>query len=234
MFISLFSHATLAFDLSRIAYGNTVNDVRLSIDKNTMSQLSGRSVMGSGTVISKSHFLEPFHKIMINVMADVKVLSGDKYHFSIRGDDNIIKLISTRIVNEQLQIRSMKNYSTQSSITIIITMPVLKEIKQSGMGNIVLDNVTKDYLGIMILGSGNVYAKGKVDIFNAFVEGAGNLHLQQLKTHSAYITIEGMGSAFVDVSDYLNAQIKGMGSIYYSGEPSVDRKVQGMGRIVQQ
>ena len=231
LFLCFVFNSVFAFDFSNFGSGNTVNEGSIFIDNNKVSGSSQSGIKGSGIITSRQYSLNPFTKIILNIVADVKVVASNKFRFKIHGDDNVIELITSTVNNKQLQIQSTKNYSTQNPISIVIEMPMLQEINQLGAGNIKLDNVTKETLNIILSGSGIVSARGNADKLTASITGSGSLHLQQLKTRNASITIEGVGSVFVNVAKHLNAKINGMGDIIYSGKPSVTRRIQGLGRI---
>jgi len=229
--ISLIPFTVYAFDFSNFGYGNTVNEGSISIDNNVVSGTSHGGIRGSGIVSSEQRSVAQFNAIKSSITADIKIVFSNKYQLQISGDDNIIKLISSTVSNNQLRVTATKNFSTQNPISIIIKMPVLKKIQQSGAGNLIIDNVTKESLILLFSGSGHVSAIGDVKKLNVILSGTGSLNLERLKAETASVAIEGMGNAHVSVSKQLDARIKGMGDIIYSGQASVRKSIQGMGRI---
>lgn len=224
------------FSLSCFAFnwGNTVNEGSIIIDNNVISgSSSSTGIRGSGKQITQQRTLEAFNKLAIDIVADVRVTLGTKYHLSIKADDNIIEIISTDVADKQLIISSRKNYSARKPAIINIEVPMLKEVKQLGMGNIILDNISKETLTIIIAGSGSVSAKGTVGSLRAETSGTGSLNLQQLIAKRVSIKITGMGDAKIHALDALDVVIDGMGNVLYSGNPkNINKSITGMGDII--
>ena len=230
VFIFLLSgSSSLAFN-----WGNTVNEGSIIIDNSVISgSSSSGGIRGTGNLITEQRKLGVFNKLSINIVADVSITSGKRYHLSIEGDDNIVKIISSDINNQQLTISSRKSYSAQQPLKINIKVPFLKEIKQSGTGTMFFDNISKNSLGIIMSGSGIVTGKGQVGALNAHISGSGTLNLQQLAAHKVTIKIAGVGDVNVQALDKLDVAIQGIGNIFYSGNPKiVNKSITGMGRVL--
>jgi hypothetical protein len=215
------------------SYGGNANVGSIVIDGNVVSGPSYGGIQDSGKMSSDKRDLKAFKKIRIELVADVQIKAGKNHNITIQADENIIKNISSSIKNGQLQVLAKKNFSTSSPIRLTIEMKDLDEIQHYGTGNISIDNVTNDKLGIFLAGTGDVYARGRADEMKARVDGSGNLNLQKLKVKDAYIHIEGMGNSFLDASNSINAKINGMGDIIYTGNPTIKRTGMGMGMVTR-
>ncbi len=216
-------------------WGNTVNEGSIIIDNSVVSGSSSSSsggIRGSGNLITEQRKLGVFTKLAISVVADVRIISGKRYHMSIEGDDNIVKIISNDIINKQLTITSRKSYSAQQPLKINIEVPFLTGIKQSGTGSIFFDNISRDSLAIKMSGSGTMSGKGQVGTLNARISGSGTLNVQQLAAHKVIIKVSGVGEANVQALDKLDVAVQGMGNITYSGNPkSVNKSITGLGKV---
>ena len=78
-------------------------------------------------------------------------------------------------------------------------------------------------------GIGNVELAGQVARATITISGAGNVNAADLKCQTVDITIPGLGSATVWVTDQLNGDIKGGGSVSYYGDPKTNTKTSGLG-----
>ncbi|MCE7698566.1 MAG: DUF2807 domain-containing protein [Methanobacterium paludis] len=67
----------------------------------------------------------------------------------------------------------------------------------------------------------------------ATVNGGGEINARDLQSQTATVTINGRGSAIVDVVKTLKAIVNGGGSISYLGNPQVTQQINGMGTVTK-
>jgi hypothetical protein len=63
------------------------------------------------------------------------------------------------------------------------------------------------------------------------MSGAGNVEAGELESQTAVITMSGLGSATVWVTEALDATLSAAGNLSYYGSPSVSENVSGIGKI---
>lgn len=105
------------------------------------------------------------------------------------------------------------------------------EIRQDGTGSITLRRLSLKELVIDQSGLGNVTLDGQVDRQDVTISGTGSYHAGSLSSCSARVSLSGLGSARVAVSEDLDARLSGTGSIEYMGNPCVNQHVSGLGSV---
>lgn len=224
-----------AMDCFAFNWGNSSNEGSIIIDDSVIigNTSSGAGVIGSGHLITEQRELKLFDKLAINVVANVKVKPGKRLLLTIKGDDNIVKIISSKVVNKRLIISSLKSYSTRKPLQISIEVPFLKEVTQAGTGSIFLENITKDVMKILISGNGSISAIGSTNQLDAEIDGSGTLNLQKLIAKNVNVRIDGVGEANLHVKNRLDINIQGVGNVNYSGNPKiVNKSIMGVGNII--
>jgi hypothetical protein len=86
-------------------------------------------------------------------------------------------------------------------------------------------------LSLKINGNSQAILKGTADTQSVSIAGAGTYSGKNLKTKQSTIDIQGVGTAYVNASDTLNATIAGYGHIHYVGAPKVYQKITGAGQV---
>jgi hypothetical protein len=72
---------------------------------------------------------------------------------------------------------------------------------------------------------------GSADVLDLTLSGVGSFKGEEFKTKQATVRNSGVGSAVVNVSDQLDADLSGVGSVEYIGSPHVRKSGRGLGSI---
>ncbi len=182
--------------------------------------------------VSRTRKLSPFKRIRSDIVADISIVAAKRYVITIKAAENIIDKISTDIVNNELLIDSKENFFTKKPISLLIEVPLVKAINQSGVGSIDFNNVTQDELMLIIDGQGDISGRGKVSTLDAKIDGVGNLKLKNLQTNNAHVEISGTGNAELHVNNILVVIIDGVGDVIYTGQPKkINKIINGIGTV---
>ena len=192
------------------------------------------SIKGSGKIVSEDRELTNFSSIKLLGSIDVNINYSDNYDCTVRGDDNLISIIKTEVVNNHLQISTTKSYSTTDGLVVNVNAQEYDEVFISGSGDINIIDFNNETLSLNINGSGDITANGEVNTLFAKISGSGDIISTELKSKSVTITINGSGDAKIWASDSISAKINGSGDIEYYGNPTnVESKINGSGDIVK-
>lgn len=221
----------------------------------TSCQKYGRSIKGSGPIVSQEFSLPVISAISLSIDANVYLTHGDSQTVMIQGQQNIINNIEKYVTADGYwnigYYNSVKNHA---GVSIYITSPNIDYATISGSGNIQATNSFSDttdvYLNISgsgnitmntnahliqsgISGSGRIEVSGTAYEHRIDISGSGNVQSYGLETKNTYVKISGSGSSQVWVTEYLNVNISGSGSVYYLGSPDIDVNISGSGGIHQ-
>jgi hypothetical protein len=214
---------------------------------------SGAMVSGSGNVVDDTRALSGFSVLVLRAPVDVTLKAGDTERVTLRGDDNILPLIETKIVGGRLEIstRRKASFSMQRSIKATVEFkridairiagsgdvradtiktPVL-EIEIRGAGDVKIDQVEADALAVSVAGSGDVAAKGRAAKIGVVVDGSGDVDVAGVEAKQAAVRIHGSGDVKVHATDVLEAESVGSGDVRYRGSPQVRKTVRGSGAV---
>ncbi len=195
---------------------------------------SGNLVQGSGRLATENRELGEFDELYLHISADVTVTAGEKGQCEITADDNILPLILTERSGNRLRISARDSYSSTQKTMLALRTPLLTKVEMNGSGDVAITDVTRDRLILVIRGSGDITATGKVTELRAAINGSGDVRAAALEAKAADIRVSGSGDADVHVAEQLTAEVHGSGRITYSGSPSrVHASVTGSGDIVR-
>jgi hypothetical protein len=136
-------------------------------------------------------------------------------------------------------------------MTVLITMPDLVSVKQSGSGSIVTDYFEPAKADFFVSGSGSILTAinaGEIDAGvsgtgwimvegNAgqsflTISGSGNINTSDLLVERCNANISGSGTMQVNASEIIYARISGSGNLYFHGNPKVEANISGSGKVI--
>jgi hypothetical protein len=208
-----------------------------------------------GPVVERSRDVTGTTGVVLAAIGKLEIRQGGTTSLLIRAPQKLHQYIRTDVVGGTLVIQIVDgvSFNLDRGIEYDLTVPHLDyaevesvgnldargisgdelELVLSGLGNIYCDGLNLNRLEVTRSGEGNMTLAGVAQYQGAVLSGMGHYEARNLASSVAQITIEGMGSATVQVSDQLDAVIHGSGSVYYVGNPAVERSGNGSGSVEQ-
>ena len=211
------------------------------------------AVKGSGTVKSEIRQITGFTKVSLEGAMDVFIVKGESESVRIEADDNLLKLIETKVDGDELEISSTEELEPSQTIKVYVTTRALEGMSIAGSGDMVTQSpfVSKAFAAA-IAGSGDIKADVQAEVLDASIAGSGDINIKgsagktevdiagsgsvngiELVTRAVDVNIAGSGNCQVHASEVLTANIMGSGSVYYRGEPKINQSVMGSGSITR-
>lgn len=219
---------------------------------------SCEKVVGEGGLVNETRTTASFAGVASELSANIAYVQGNDYKVELTAQQNILNVIETPVLNNELVVRFKNNVRVKSheQITIKVTAPSISSVSLSGSGNVdVLSPLSANDLSLRVSGSGNIFAPsvtcshlgvnisgtgnisinaGAADNENLKISGSGGIDVRNVVAKSVTTTTSGSGNMKVNVSESLNVTISGSGSVYYWGTPVVNTKISGSGKVIHQ
>ncbi len=196
---------------------------------------------GNGIYSEIDVLIDNFDAIEINGSIDVELIQDTANFAIISGDDNIIDLVSTRVIGSRLMVDYRNDINcvrTTQKTVVELHFTELKEILIDGSGDIYgLDSINLNRLDVKINGSGNIKmdanidnllievdGSGDVDIEGqgnsgfVLIKGSGNVDIYDFEMRTLGIEVNGSGDTRAFVQDELQIWVNGSGDVWYRGE----------------
>lgn len=191
-------------------------------------------VQGSGISKSEQRTVDSFNRVKIDGIIDVSINFGEAQNVTVTGDDNLLSMIETKVVDNELIIGSSGSFSTSNGIDIDIIMPSLVACNLDGTGDLTVNGFEGERLDLLTDGVGDITVQGTVGIVHATTDGTGDINLAALVAREAYASTDGVGDITVNATDKVDARIDGVGDIKIIGNPKdVQTSVDGVGDIIR-
>lgn len=206
---------------------------------------------GFGSTVTQEIGLSDFTGIEVNIDAQVYITHGDEFEVLVKGQENIIDELETRVRNDIWEVEYDDCVEDSDRLRIYITSPSLRYIANNGSGNIKSDNILKmedleiknngsgkielsieaDVVTTRNTGSGKLELEGVANTLDVDIKGSGDLEAFDLLVKDGQIEVDGSGDAQVNVTDFLEIMIEGSGDVYYKGEPDLKVTTRGSGKV---
>lgn len=210
-------------------------------------------IHGKGSNISETRNAGAFIGVDLRCDADVELVRDSTFSIELTGQENILKVLDTKVDNGNLIIDYRKRVWRHNKIKMIVHVGNLQSVFISGSGNINIQNeINANALDIKISGSGNITTSklnvqtvtvhisgsgnikipaGAIQSGKFSISGSGNIDAEYAVSATMNANISGSGNITVNVNETLNATISGSGDIKYRGTPLVTVNVSGSGRV---
>ena len=190
-------------------------------------------IPGSGVSATQNRAVGDFHAVSASGTSDVNITIGDETSVTVTGDDNLLEMIHTEVVDGKLKIWTEGIYSPRIGLSVDVVVPSVDEIGISGTSDVVATGIEGDALKVSISGTGDLQATGEVNELVVSLSGTGEAMLKSLKAKSVKVRASGTGGATVFASESVDARASGTADIKVHGKPAdIDQKTSGVGTIV--
>ena len=217
-------------------------------------------VTGSGKVVTETRAVTGFQAVASSLGGKLLLRQGTREGVELSGDDNVLPLIETRVVDHDgvptlvIGPKRGSTFTTRSPMSATVDLITLKAIAMSGGGAVTCDGLktsslklalsgsadvklrqlSADELAVNVSGSGDLVFGGKAAKLSVSISGSGDVNSRALEADDVSVSVAGSGDASVTARKTLNVSIAGSGSVVYAGDPIVKSSIAGHGSVRKQ
>ena len=216
------------------------------------------AVRGSGAVIAQQRQLGAFSGVALGGPFQLVLRQGTREAVEVRGDDNVVPLVETRIETgaggrRSLHVDLQRGARLAPSTRVVITVDFVRlddlalggsgEISGSGLrsqalavsiggtGSVRLTALEAERLDVSIGGSGILDAQGRAGQLELSIGGSGRVQAGTLAARDVRVNLAGSGRAHVNAATSLEITIAGSGEVVHEGGAQPRTTVIGSGTV---
>jgi len=207
---------------------------------------------GNGERITKTFTVDDFDEIDFSGAFDIHLDPSNQGDIILEVDENLVQYIQIYVRGNRLIIDSDRSLSSREGIKIEIPVNQISKIVTSGASDIISTEAIRsrklnlemsgggkldlkldvESVDINVSGAALVYLRGQAKEMDISMSGAGSIEAEDFEVEDCDVSISGVGSATVNVTGKLVAEVSGLGSVKYVGNPkSVRGDVSGIGVV---
>jgi len=196
------------------------------------------TVEPSGIVETREFSYRDFDTLYFENIWDVVITESNNYSLSIRADKSLLDVLDITHDGSSVNFSYDKFLRSDSgrnhNFKVYITMPELKVIEFTGMGNVELKDFSIDQLDIINSGASNIEAENvSIEQLNLIIKGAANAELSNIDIKNCHLDISGAANIELNMTGgELSGQVSGAASVVYGGSVSRESvSVSGIGSL---
>lgn len=176
-----------------------------------------------------------YHELVVNTLSTLNINATGNPQGMVQGDPSELKSLTYTCANGTLEINTKPNVTLTQGFNFTLKNGAIDKVTLNGSQSIVIKNLVRNDFGLIIDGSGEFSAEGKVEYLDMLLNGSAEVDLSGLHTINSKVTLNGAGSVQVNAVSTLNAEVNGAGTITYIGSPlTLNKQVNGSGTIDQE
>ncbi|HEU4458726.1 MAG TPA: head GIN domain-containing protein [Methylibium sp.] len=215
-------------------------------------------LVASGKPASERRELADFRALHLKADFKVVVEPGGGPGVELRGDDNLLGAVETRIVEAEGSPRTLElrwrdgvSVAGKRPVTVVVGATQLGAIAISGSGHVEGRGLAGDSLAlavagsgaielkaiqqgevtVTIAGSGDVELEGRASRLSASIAGSGEVEAERLEADTVAVKIAGSGDASVLARQSLAVSIVGSGNVRHRGAATPEVSIAGNGKV---
>lgn len=202
----------------------------------------GRSVRGNGHLITQKREVGSFDGVKSSAGINVEITVDDSQGLEVEADDNIMALVSTKVVNNILLVCYIDNTNVRNAqVTVRISARELSSLRASSSSDIVVNGILKSDKTIKIhanssgsvtlevdapaveteaSSSGEIDIRGRTQFHKSEASSSGDVLASELLAERADANASSSGEINLHCSIDLSAKASSSGDINYRGNPT--------------
>lgn len=198
----------------------------------------GGADLDRGAMRTEVRAVGTFDSIDMDGDGKLQIQVGAPASVTVEGREAVVANIKTEVRGTTLHIdgkrRDWMFFGGSPRLTLRITVPRLASLKLDGGNDVRLTGFNGGKSNIHVQGAAHLQADGVLKGLTVYLAGAGHADFSRLVADEAKVTVDGIGSVYVNSKDSLDATMNGVGAILYTGNPHVvNTTMNGLGRISQ-
>lgn len=182
--------------------------------------------VGSGHEVEEEREVGRFERIEVHNGLQLRATLGLEREVWVRGDDNLVDLVRTRVRGDTLviDVREGLGVAPVAGLVIEVMNPMLRELDASGGSDVRINRIDEPDLKVEASGGSHVALIGDVTDLEARASGGSVLALEDLVADFAHVHTSGGSIARVHVLEEISVEASGGSHVKVSGDPRVTKR----------
>lgn len=194
---------------------------------------SDEGVVGSGVQGKTTRSVPAFTRLAASSLLDVKVTVGKDGPVEIKGDDNLLEHVTSRVENGVLKLDADAKLKKSMPLEVRVSTARLEAVSASVASKLDIQGLSAEKFVARAAGAGRVTAAGNAQSLELSGKGACELDFSKVPAREASVTLEHAAVARLGYVEKLNAKASGPSRVYHQGEPEIVRDLEKPARVIR-
>jgi hypothetical protein len=193
-------------------------------------------IVGSNVAKSEDRSISGVTKIAMRNIGTLIVKQSDRESLTVKGDDNIVPLMESKVSDGTLTLGIAKDATIQpkAAMEYIVEVKSLANLSLAGAATAKVSELDGKSLAVTVTGACDAKLQGKMDSIQLNATGASKINAADLACKKATVAVTGASSTAVNASETLDVTATGACAVTYRGDPKVSKSVAGASTVKKQ
>ena len=188
---------------------------------------------GSGVGSKATRSTPPFQKLRVGGVVRAEVEVGKPASLELLGDDNLLPLVSSKVVAGTLVIEPDRVLKTSQPLVARITPPSLDGVDLVASSSGFVKGVKTSHFVARLAGAARLHLAGSNGTVEVVTKAAAQADLRDFAVASAHVTTSEAARVELGHVETLEVHQKGPSLVTYQGSPELKRTVVPPARLVR-
>lgn len=193
-----------------------------------------KAVVGSGVGAKRTLELGPFSKLQVSGGFELTLHVGKREPLELRGDDNLLPLVSAKLEGDRLTIRLDRPVKRKQPLRIDVGTETLQALSVGVATKARVQGVKADGFEIRAAGGSEVVAAGSSSSLDVATKSASRVDLTDFATGSAVVSASDASRIKLGHVEALKVTQSGLSQIRYRGSPTLEHDVKKPARLIRE
>jgi len=189
------------------------------------------SVHGSGVGSFESRPLPPFTRVTVGGGLDVTINVGKSAPLELRGEDNLIKLVPSTVVDGELSLKPDFSLKTTQPLTLTLGVERLERVLAGVAAKVTVHGVRADAFEASAGGAAKLTVDGSASKLTASAHSAAQLDFVGFAAAQANVTAIDFARVRLGHLEQLEVTQKGNAVVAYRGKPELTTHAERAQRV---
>ena len=189
------------------------------------------TVEGNGVSASAERDVAPFSRVAVSSRIELEVAVGKASRLELRGDGNLLPLVTSRSENGLLTLDVGKKIKPSMRLHARISVPRLDSASATKIARIDIQGLAADTFEASVTDVAKLSAAGTAKALVLKGAQVGSLDFSKVSAASATVRLERAATARLGYLEELDVVTKGATRVSYVGDPKIKKDIEKPGRL---
>jgi hypothetical protein len=191
------------------------------------------TVEGNGVAASAERDVAPFSRVAVGSRIELDVTVGNASKLELRGDRNLLPLVTSRSENGLLTLDVGKKIKPSMRLHARISVPRLDSASATKVARIDIQGLAADTFEANATDVAKLSAAGTAKALVLKGAVGASLDFSKVSAASATVRLEKAATARLGYLEELDVATKGATRVFYVGDPKIKKDVQKPARLIR-
>jgi hypothetical protein len=192
-----------------------------------------KGIPGSGVQAKKTRNVPAFTRLWVGGALNVWVTVGRDGPMELKGDDNLLDHVTSRLENGVLRLDTDTRVRTMMPLELRLSTAELSAVTANVASKVDIRGLKAKKFEVRAAGAGKVTAVGTAEEIVVTGGGATQFDLTNVPASSANVTLHQAGTARFGYLERLNVTASGSSKVIYRGDPEIKQDLQRPARLIK-